>query len=131
MKFSMPKLDMKNIYTTFKPFYFLAKALGLFPLSYDGPVAKGKLKVMWFDVCITIFAFSLLLSFALLKLNLREAVLIDSTILVKSWEISLEFGLGTTIIQFCYQFVKRNEAKKFLKQLNNFDQQVKSSQWKL
>lgn len=117
---------MRNIYTSIRPFYFLSKAMGLFPLSFVGPVDKGNFKVKWYDVLISICSFSLMLSLMLLNIYILEPVVIDSNILMKSWEFSLEYGFAMTIVQYCYQNMKRNQVKKFLKELNLFDEEVRA-----
>lgn len=45
---------MENIFTAIRPFYVLAKTLGLFPMSFEGPALKGHFDQMeYFDAVLS------------------------------------------------------------------------------
>lgn len=116
---------MENIYTTVKPFYFLAKALGSFPMTFEGPTEKGFLRTKWYDVLFTSCLFFLLTSLAFYKLNGANAIDNDSLIMIKAWDSSLFVGLFVFLVHFWLQIFMRNKIKRFLRSLYNFDQEVK------
>lgn len=117
-------LNMENIYSAVKPFYILAKFLGLFPKSFKGSVAKGILKTKWHDVIISTISLSVLI-FLIYRISSEKTILkIESKILMRAWDISLVMGLYFLLIQFVYQCFEKNEISEFLRHLHKFDNKV-------
>ena len=110
---------MEDIYTAVQPFYFLAKILGLFPVSFK---ANQVTKV--FDLILS--TFSMFLLFVVIKLfyNYDDGFKM-SKLGFLVWDLSIYLVQFMLICQFGWQIYKRNEIKRFLKQLRDFDTEVK------
>lgn len=117
---------MENIYTTVRSFYYLSKVLGVFPKSFNGPTSKGALKTKWYDILISASSFLLLLVLIVIICNSEGVIKVDSSILVRAWEISLVVGLLFLLIQVCFQLYNRNKICDFLRHLHEFDCKVGS-----
>lgn len=115
---------MENVFTAIKPFYYLAKVLGLFPMSLSGSGAKGTFKTKWHGVLMSILSIST--SFLLLLLNLFIS---DSSkgsfgVISDMLRIQAVLCLILIIVLFVYQLSKCSSIVKFLEDLNEIDQQV-------
>lgn len=116
---------MKNVFTSAKPFYVLAKILGLFALSFDGPASKGNLRTKWLDFFYS-GVFFLLPAILIAMYSLFGDDLVDeSALLAKAWVVQNIFGVALLIIPFAYQQSKRQSIKTFLNGLDAFDTKVK------
>ena len=116
---------MDNIYTILKPFYFLAKILGSFPMTFEGPTVKGFLKTKRHDVLITSCVFIALTILTVYKVTAGNVIANDSFIMIKAWDLSLVFGLFAFLVHFCIQIAMRKNIKFFLRCLDNYDKEVK------
>lgn len=55
---------------------------------------------------------------------MEESSFTDSILLLKSWEVFIKFEYFCHIILLLYQFSKRHNIVKFLKQIDDADEQV-------
>lgn len=122
---------MENIFTSVQPFYVLAKVLGTFPMSFDGPACKGLFKVKWHDLTVSALLFAFLLTLSFLKISLADSFIVESVVLQEAWGLSLIAGLYITLAQLAFQIYKRNEIKQFLRHLDDFDLEVSCEEFKL
>lgn len=124
---------MKNVYTSVEPFYVVSKFLGMFPMSFDGSLRKGKLKVTCVDVLTTIIA--AIVPFTLVLLNLFYKSIPDDsrTFLSELWIAENNFGVFLTLVRLPYQLYKFKSIERFLKKVHQFDEKVvkKGSSFKL
>jgi hypothetical protein len=117
-------VKMENIYSTFSCFYIFAKVLGAFPMSFDGPIANGKIKTRKFDILISCFITLLIIFLVYAETDVQMSAVFGGTILTKAWDIFLIFGLLTLLIKLFYQIFKHKNIKRILKLLNDFDVKV-------
>lgn len=112
---------MENIFTGAKPFLFLAKVLGLFPMEFEGPTRKGFLKFKLSNLLSTCCAVALLL--CLTSANTFYLVVIPKTqFLSQSWNISVSLENFSFVVLYGYQVFKRENIVKFLKKLQAIDE---------
>jgi hypothetical protein len=115
---------MDNIYTIFKPFLFLARFLGAFPMSFEGPASKGSLR---FSKISAVFS---LLSLTLLVLNIKsvfsysEFDVQNSVVLPRAWKTLMRIQSVSFLINFGYQLKKMSRLVEFLEKLHEFDAKV-------
>ena len=117
---------MDNVYTAIKPFYAFVKVLGMFPMTFQGHVINGNFKTKRSDVVSTClsFLFFILLCCARTRDGIKNCQL-TPTLSRILWEATFAFILSMLLAQFGLQIHKRNEIEKFLKQIHNFDNEVK------
>lgn len=116
---------MENVFSSVKPFYRLAKTLGLFPFSFVGSELKGILELNWQGVLASLTWLSLSIFLIALRF-LHEDGIISSAMLTKLLHAQAIFGILMLIVQFFYQLLKLSSMKQFLLFLNEIDNEVKS-----
>lgn len=116
---------MENVYTIIKPFYILAKVIGLFPLSFDGPMYKGIFKTKFYDVLIPVIVPGMSISLIALNIIINEGPASSSAMLADVWKIHTVFGCFLVILQFVVQMNNYKSIPKFLEVLNNYDLKVR------
>lgn len=121
---------MENIYTTTKPFYWLAKVMGTFPKTFEGQATRGVLKTKWHDVLLSIIAVLVLIAFIGIKINMETVMKVESSMLARAWDLYLLLGFYLLIIQLCLQLCKRNKICDFMRLLQKFDAEVRNSKLK-
>lgn len=115
---------MENAHFSARPFYLVAKALGAFVYSYDGPYYKGDLKlsvpgIVWNGLVVIGYIIMFIANAVV-----RESVLSTSTILALAWETSLTISFATLLVtKFCQMF-KQKSILKFLKTIDEIDRNV-------
>ena len=115
---------MDNVYTAVKPFYFLTKAFGLFPLSFEGPTVKGILRTKLSDVISTSLSFSSFIALCYARIS-DDIGLQNPTLSAVAWEVTFAIVMLSLLVHFVLQIYKRNDMKKFLYSLHNFDNEVR------
>lgn len=110
---------MENIYTVAKPWCFLAKFLGVFPLTFES--SSHQFIVKWQNLVYSFLM--LLLPFALIfrslgYINFTESWLMDI------WKLHAILGVSLIVLVTFYQVDKRWEISKFFQAVDAFDQQV-------
>lgn len=116
---------MDNIYTTFRPFYFILKIFGGFPKCFVGPARKGVFKQRFVEFIIPSLWCSLTLIIFVLIVTRDTPVAVRSSFLVRGWNYILFFCLLINHVAFWYQIVKRNSIAKFLRLIDSIDKKVK------
>lgn len=116
---------MENIYTAIKPFYYLLKLSGGFPMSFIGPIRKGNLRQKRFDALFAyIPAIPFLVISVLVILN-NKPITSQSEFLTLAWNFGLIFFLAMIFHAYCYQLYKRDSIVKYLAQIDSIDRKVK------
>lgn len=118
------KKIMENFYSSAKPFYYLGKALGLFPMSFVGSEAKGVLQTKWHGVLSSVVSFSLLVILVCLNSMPEKQSTSSSTMLTEIWKIQVVLLLLFICIQFIDQICKRKSIASFLEIVNRIDIKV-------
>lgn len=94
---------MENFYTSFKPFFDVAKLCGLFPYSFDGPTRKGIFKTKfngYFFASITLcFLIMIIIKTFNIAMNQSNAQILEA----KVWCWILNFGSIFSLIYFIFQ----------------------------
>lgn len=124
-QFNFEFVNMSNVFTVSKFFYFFAKAFGAFPMTYEGPTRNGNLKTKWHDVLYSILCFCVVFFMLFKKFTSENSVTSDSTIVAITWNYSIILELSMLVIQLCHQIHRRHEIKSFLKLLNEIDLEMK------
>jgi hypothetical protein len=112
---------MENFFSSSKPFYFLTKTLGLFPMSFVGSEVKGVLQTKWHGILSSVFSFSLLIVLIFLNSTPEELVLSSSQMLTEIWKVQVVLLLLFVFLQFIYQIHKRDSIAQFLQSVNKID----------
>lgn len=115
---------MENIFTATKPFYVLAKVLGLFPLSAKSPWENGKFKTNLLDVShwfVMIFLASILIA---INVFFDDGPASTSPLVAMMFKIQAMFGTFLISILFFYQMAKRHSIVNFFRAIDEFDQRV-------
>lgn len=115
---------MENIYTSSKPFYNLVKLLGLFPMSYDGPVHKGILEVKHLDIISTIISMSLCVFLFCLGLIFEDGAVSTSKFLSQVFVVHHLCANVLIFFNAVYQTSKYRSIAKFLVAIETFDLKV-------
>lgn len=121
---------MENLYTDIKPFYYFAKILGLFPMSFVGSARKGILKTKIHDAIYSLLAFVTLGTLLILKISLNNNVR-TSKLMFVAFEFSMYLEFFMLAIQFIFQICKRNDIRFCLSMLDAFDNEVSFVMMKL
>lgn len=111
---------MENVFTSVKPFYVLAKVLGLFPLSAESSWENGKFKTNLLDVS----HWSLVSILIALNVFFDDGPASTSPLVAMMFKIQAMFGTFLISILFFYQMAKRHSIVKFLRAVDEFDQRV-------
>jgi hypothetical protein len=126
-KFILRLDNMENIFTVTKPFYYLSKLMGLFPMTFDGPIEKGNFSIKWHDIFAS--GVALLVTFVIFVFNFtadERNFSSSSVLLSKTWDVQSMLGLIPVLIMFFVQMLKRNSIVKFLQAIFVIDLKVKS-----
>jgi len=115
---------MENIYTSVRPFYFVTKALGLFPMTFEGPPDKGIFYVKWHDVIVCLFALGMPFVFIMLIIFLEDGPASSSAMLSDAWKIHFVFSLILIFIQLIIQIASHKSIVKFLDAISIIDKKV-------
>lgn len=117
---------MENIFTVVKPFLTLAKAFGLFPMSFEGQPRKGFLKVHWHDLLMTILSLIIAIEMILPTIFKDKDMefMPQSRILLRAFDIMGILEMYSSIIHLCYQICKRNHILKLLHLIQYHDDEV-------
>jgi 7tm Chemosensory receptor len=118
---------MENVYTAARPFYVLSKALGLFPLSVDGPMTKGIFTLKRRGAAgstISVVTPILLIIWLFYVRQLDER---PTEKLMKVWIIEMVFGVLLIFVQFFIQLPRCRQIVRFLEDVNSFDRRVSRS----
>lgn len=115
---------MENIFTAVKPFYIFAKFLGLFPMTFEGPMSKGILRVKWYDVAASALAILVPIVIIAVNLIIGDESASSSSLLSNAWTIEAIAGDALVMIIFIYQQLKRQKIEEFLIKLHDFDEKV-------
>lgn len=115
---------MENIFTASKPFIILAKLLGLFPTSFDGPARKGSLKLKCLDILISLFWFVSICYLVFTGVSRTSFYTGSSIILAKIWDVFIKMEYSLYFIEFCYQVSKHKNIVRFLKKIQKSDEKV-------
>lgn len=130
-KYRFHSVNMDSIYKSFKPFYYLSKLLGVFPMSFQGKAGNGELKTKWHDFVISILSFTFLICLITSQIKFNNFLKSDSSISTKASEISVLIALFFLLISFVFQISKRHQIVNFLKLLNSYDIEVKTMKMKI
>lgn len=118
---------MENVYTSFRPFYVLSKALGVFALSFQKQPRKGVFQMRWFDLLVSCLAVLLpgILILTSIFTHLISTKNREMALLYKLW--FAEMVIGTTLMALLvpYQMAKSRSIGRFLDVLNKFDEHVR------
>lgn len=118
---------MENVFTVSGPLLKFAEFLGFFPLDFVGPTRLGSLRVscrgVFFSCCFLII---LLWNFLNAILNNTFSVS-DSSVISTVWDIVKNAEFFSYFWLFGYQMWKTRNIKKFLKTLQEFDENVRTS----
>lgn len=117
-------VNMENIYTTAKPFYILAKVLGLFSKSLVGPEIKGIFETKWHGIFTSFLSGSTAIALLSLNLLIDDGPTSSSEILSKLLKLQAIFGIVLIIVQFVYQHSKNHAIVEVLHAFHRFDQKV-------
>lgn len=117
---------MENVYSTAKPFYILAKILGLFPLSFVGPKVKGVFRTKWHGVLSSILSISFLIFLIVMNCYDKDNAGFDSAMLKNVWHLQALFELMMIFCNFMFQIRKRHLIVNFLEDLDNIDVKVQA-----
>lgn len=110
---------MADIYTAVKPFCFLAKTLGLFPVSLNNNrVGKS------FNMILSILS-CLLPAVVFYLFTFFDSGIMTSKLNVVAWNFSIQLTLIMFAGQFWFQIRKGNDMQKFIGSLKMFDVEVK------
>lgn len=116
---------MKNVHYSIWPFYIVARVLGTFLYSYDGPYYKRSLKLsvlgtLWFVVLLVIY-----ISMFIANAFVRESVRSTSKILALAWDTSLTICFTTMLIAKLYQMCIQKSILKFMETIDEVDANVR------
>jgi hypothetical protein len=115
---------MENFFSSSKPFYFLTKTLGLYPMSFVGSEVKGVLQTKWHGILSSVISFSLLIILVFLSSTPAEQITSSSQMLSDIWKIQVVLLLLFVSLQFIYQIHKRDSIAYFLQSVNKIDIKV-------
>jgi hypothetical protein len=116
---------MENVYTVAKPFFWLSRALGLFPMFFEGPLAKGKLKLKWYGLLASLLALLNPLGIIITILYFGEGPGTSSPWLAKAWIVQLTISGILNFFQVLIQIRNFRSVQLFLASLHAFDLKVR------
>lgn len=114
---------MENIYTSIEPFFRVAKIFGLFPMSFQNPIQKGKIVFTGPSVLATILTFLVLILLHLIVIyNQKELHGTDSSFLTSAvWSWFLIFVLPLIAIQLVIQIKNVKDIANFFDFMDQID----------
>lgn len=117
--------SMENIFTVVKPFYILAKVLGLFPMSYEGLTNKGKLTFKWRDAIPACLSLALQVTLLVMVLKFADEPASSSTLINQIWIIQCFVAFIFLFLLFIYQIGKCKSIANFLHPIYKIDERVR------
>lgn len=115
---------MENIFTAAQPLLVFGKFLGLFAMTFEGPVVNGILKVKWRDVMISSFLLMTFLCFSIINFTHLCFLLSPSKILAEAWSFSKRSEFLIYVFLLCYHNYKRKVILRFLSTIYSVDEDV-------
>lgn len=112
---------MDNIYTVAQPLCWLARALGVFPMSFEGPAANGKLKAKWHGFLLSILSLATIAFVTVRVLYVKEGPVSSSPWLSIVWIVESVLGVTLTLFQFLVQIFCFRSIPNFLATVHAFD----------
>lgn len=116
---------MENIFTISKPFLVFAKALGIFPMTFEEPARKGKLKVKLFDIVLSVLSLLAISYITLSSFSSKIFFSGDRKIMETAWYILKNLDVTSYFFLFWYQIVKRKSILNFVLLLADLDEKVR------
>lgn len=117
-------VKMRNFYNTIKPFYFVSKTFGFFPMTFEGSPGKENFVVKWADL-IAPFLNGLLAVIVIVSISFYplEDGVFTPLMTMTSTLIGI-FGTVLNFMQLIFQISKHKTIAMFLIKVNNFDKKV-------
>jgi hypothetical protein len=115
---------MENFLTASKPFLFLAKFMGVFPMDFHELTLKTPSKVRASSVLISSFWFVVQTSMLVMMVAVHEN-LDTSKILTRAWKLLNILELSCLIANFSQQILKWKSFMSFSKKIQEIDEMVK------
>lgn len=112
---------MKNVLQNLKPFYILAKVLGLFPVNFD----EKSFKISYNNVVYSVVNILILFFMILMAIFYGYDHALSSEMLSFLWQINSIFGLSLILLQFLIQMKNIKVFPRLIAKLQMFDEKVK------
>jgi hypothetical protein len=115
---------MENVFTAAKPLINLAQILGLFPMSFEGPQAKGIFKTKIWTVALTVMWLIIHMSLVVPSINFSTYFDQDSKVLPNAWKFCIILKSFSFCINFLYQTSYKRSIVEFLEKLHETDDRI-------
>lgn len=117
--------EPRNVFEVVFPFYCVLKAFGYIPFSFKGPIQDGNMVTTIPDVVY--FAFSLVFHIVMFFILLQKDFIsfMGSEVMEGGSKSAVVLSALTIIVSVFYQFLKRKNIQKFLKEIHEIDQEVR------
>lgn len=116
---------MENIFTASKPFIYLSKFVGMFPVSLGGAARKQFLKAEWINTVISFFILVTLICILWAHVEIIDMLFLgQSRVLISAWSVLTNLEISLFLILFCYQIYSRKNILKFLLMIEDIDDKV-------
>lgn len=115
---------MRNFFSTIKPFYFVSKTFGFFPMTLVAAQDKENFVVKWTDTLAPVFngLLAVLLIISISFYPLEDGVF-TPMMTMTSTLISI-FGTVLNFLQLIFQTSKHKRIANFFVKVNDFDKKV-------
>lgn len=115
---------MRNFFSTIKPFYFVSKTFGFFPMTLKGAPEKENFVVKWTDIIAPVLngLLAVLLIVSISFYPLEDGVF-TPMMTMTSTLISI-FGTVLNFLQLIFQTSKHKSIANFYMKVNQFDKKV-------
>lgn len=116
---------MENIFTASKPFIYLSKFVGMFPVPLGGAARKQFSKAEWINTIISFFILVALICIIWTHVEIIDMLFLgQSKILINAWSVLTNLEISLYLILFCYQIYNRENILKFLLMIQDIDDKV-------
>jgi len=114
-----------NVYSAVKPFYFVAKLLGIFPKTFIGPAEKGILQKTFCDGFTSCCALIIMIACGIANSIFYEPFTFNSAILQSTWNVILVISLFTFSLMFVVEIRRSDSIVAFLKHVEEYDKEAR------
>lgn len=115
---------MQNFFNTIKPFYFVSKTFGFFPMTFEGSTGKENFVLKWPDLIAPLLNGSLaVLAIVSISFYPLEDGVFTPLMTTTSTLLGI-FGTAVNFLQLIFQLSKRETIANFFMKVHNFDKKV-------
>lgn len=117
-------MNMDDVYKFVKPYLVFSKVIGLYPVTFDGPLKDRKSLFKWHDWILPVVNITTVLYLICGTSSAGISFMKPSSIQDKAWSLMATFDISSYFLLLVYQLYKRHNLITFLSKIYDYDEQV-------